>query len=90
MKGCDQKSCETICSQCTDKEYCEWLEPSQNVINLQKKGNLICIPGNKEILVKLYFLSSILLNVSNDGIDETRCIGTFSNDALEIAMSLAL
>ena len=43
-----------------------------------------------EILVKLYFLSSILLNVSNDGIDETRCIGTFSNDALEIAMSLAL
>ena len=43
-----------------------------------------------EILVKLYFLSSILLSVSNDGIDETRCIGTFSNDALEIAMSLAL
>lgn len=54
MAGCKKENCTDICNKCDDKEYCEWIVPSENIINIQKKDNIICIPGNKEILVKLY------------------------------------
>ena len=40
--------------------------------------------------VILYFLFWILLKVSRDGIDVIKLIGIFSNEAREIAISLAL
>lgn len=54
MSGCKEDNCTDICKKCDEKEYCEWIVPSENIINIQKKDNIICIPGNKEILVKLY------------------------------------
>lgn len=54
MAGCKKDNCTDICNKCDEKEYCEWIVPSENIINIQKKDNIICIPGNKEILVKLY------------------------------------
>ena len=55
-----------------------------------KKGNFNLILGHANTGKTTITLFLMLLYVSIEGIDVIKCIGIFSNDALDMAISLAL
>jgi len=51
--SCNQTNCREICNNCSTSS-CEWSNYSEVITNTENTNNLICIPGNNEIKVKLY------------------------------------
>ena len=51
--NCTKPNCSEICNKCSTSS-CEWANSSEVITNTGNTNNLICIPGNNEIKVKLY------------------------------------
>ena len=52
--NCTKPNCSEICNNCSTSS-CEWANSSEIITNTENTNNLICIPGNNEIKVKLYY-----------------------------------
>lgn len=52
--NCTKTNCSEICNKCSTSS-CEWVNSLEVLTNTENTNNLICIPGNNEIKVKLYY-----------------------------------